>query len=198
MNRRDLLKFGASALVSVPFMPKAFTPSKIWGVETPSKKRILDFTEEELVALRNTAKNNVWDFAKLIWDFAENEGDTLKEKYERLYVQTIVLSRRILHGGNFIITSNYISPLYMMGAGFDSGKAPIDKTFLNPPGDHDQPWIKYRGTICCRWRLYTTDLYKPHELVMGRTIDNGAVQLGSRNLGYLEARNMKIIGSKKL
>ena len=196
MNRRDLLKIGASALAAIPLAPFTFkkeekpeTPEMIWGIETPPIKRVLDLSKEELLTMRYEAQLKSY----VIWDFAKCEGDTISEKYQELYVQTVSLSLFLWQnsgkGANVIITSPELASVYMISHGFQNGKAPINKSFLNPPGDCDKPHIKYMGTINARWRLYTTNLYKAHEAIFGRTTDNGAVQFGKNNIGYLEARN---------
>ena len=98
------------------------------------------------------------------WDFNTALGDTIKEKYESLYVKVVevtnVVHRKTLRGGcNWIVTSPEVASIFETStAGF--APAPSD-TFTSSIG------IQYVGTVNQRWRLYKDPLFPTGQLLMG-------------------------------
>lgn len=98
------------------------------------------------------------------WDFNTTLGDTIKEKYESLYVKTVemsaVIHRKTLRGGaNWIVTSPEVAAIYETAT---AGFAPDpSETFTSALG------IQYVGTINKRWKLYKDPLFPNNQLLMG-------------------------------
>jgi len=89
------------------------------------------------------------------WDFATSFGDTIKEKYENLYVKiielsSIIYSKTLLGGANWILTSPEIASIFETAtAGFPCRK-------------YDTPFI-----VNNKWRLYKHKSLPVDELIMG-------------------------------
>lgn len=98
------------------------------------------------------------------WDFNTSLGDTIKEKYESLYVKIVeissVIHRKTLRGGaNFIVTSPEVASIFETAT---AGFAPApSETFTSSLG------IQYVGTVNNRWRLYKDPLFPSNQLLMG-------------------------------
>jgi hypothetical protein len=98
------------------------------------------------------------------WDFATALGDTIKEKYEALYVKVVevsaVVHRKTLRGGcNWIVTSPEVASIFETAT---AGFAPApSETFTSSLG------IQYVGTVNARWRLYKDPLFPTNQMLMG-------------------------------
>lgn len=98
------------------------------------------------------------------WNFGSALGDTIKEKYESLYVKVVevsnVIHRKTLRGSaNWLVTSPEIASMFETAtAGF--APAPSD-TFNSTLG------VQYVGTINNRWKLYKDPLFPTSEILMG-------------------------------
>ena len=118
----------------------------------------LEIDREVLTDLRNNAGSiSVWDFNTAL-------GDTIKEKYESLYVKIVEVSahvhRKTLRGGcNWIVTSPEVASMFETAtAGF--APTPSD-TFTTAIG------IQYVGTVNNRWRVYKDPLFPQGQILMG-------------------------------
>ena len=118
----------------------------------------LEIDREVLGDLRNNAGT------VSAWDFNTALGDTIKEKYESLYVKVVevsnVIHRKTLRGGaNFIVTSPEVASVFETAT---AGFAPApSETFSSSLG------IQYVGTVNNRWRLYKDPLFPTGQLLMG-------------------------------
>jgi hypothetical protein len=118
----------------------------------------LEIDREVLLDLRNNAGT------VSAWDFNTALGDTIKEKYESLYVKVVevsnVIHRKTLRGGaNFIVTSPEVASVFETAT---AGFAPApSETFTSSLG------IQYVGTVNNRWRLYKDPLFPTSQLLMG-------------------------------
>jgi Major capsid protein Gp23 len=118
----------------------------------------LEIDREVLGDLRNNAGT------VSAWDFNTALGDTIKEKYESLYVKVVevsnVIHRKTLRGGaNFIVTSPEVASVFETAT---AGFAPApSETFTSSLG------IQYVGTVNNRWRLYKDPLFPTGQLLMG-------------------------------
>ena len=118
----------------------------------------LEIDREVLTDLRNNAGTVA------TWDFNTALGDTIKEKYEALYVKVVevsnVVHRKTLRGGcNWIVTSPEVASIFETAT---AGFAPApSETFTSSLG------IQYVGTINNRWRLYKDPLFPTGQLLMG-------------------------------
>lgn len=118
----------------------------------------LEIDREVLTDLRNNAGTVT------AWDFNTALGDTIKEKYESLYVKIVevsnVVHRKTLRGGcNWLVTSPEVASIFETAtAGF--APAPTD-TFTGSLG------IQYVGTINNRWRLYKDPLFPTGQILLG-------------------------------
>ena len=98
------------------------------------------------------------------WDFATALGDTIKEKYEALYVKVVevsnVVHRKTLRGGcNWIVTSPEVASIFETAT---AGFAPApSETFTSSLG------IQYVGTVNARWRIYKDPLFPTNQMLMG-------------------------------
>ena len=98
------------------------------------------------------------------WDFNTALGDTIKEKYESLYVKVVevtnVVHRKTLRGGaNWIVTSPEVASIFETAT---AGFAPSpSETFTSSLG------VQYVGTVNQRWRLYKDPLFPTGQLLMG-------------------------------
>ncbi len=98
------------------------------------------------------------------WDFNTALGDTIKEKYESLYVKVVevsnVVHRKTLRGGaNWLVTSPEVASIFETAT---AGFAPSNtETFTSSLG------IQYVGTVNNRWRLYKDPLFPTGQILMG-------------------------------
>lgn len=98
------------------------------------------------------------------WDFNTALGDTIKEKYESLYVKVVEISnivhRKTLRGGcNWIVTSPEVASIFETAT---AGFAPApSETFTSSLG------IQYVGTVNARWRLYKDPLFPTNQMLLG-------------------------------
>jgi hypothetical protein len=118
----------------------------------------LEIDREVLTDLRNNAGTVA------SWDFNTALGDTIKEKYESLYVKIVevsnVVHRKTLRGGcNWIVTSPEVASIFETAT---AGFAPApSETFTSSLG------IQYVGTVNSRWRLYKDPLFPTGQMMMG-------------------------------
>ena len=118
----------------------------------------LEIDREILTDLRNNAGTVA------SWDFNTALGDTIKEKYESLYVKVVevsnVVHRKTLRGGcNWIVTSPEVASIFETAT---AGFAPApSETFSSTLG------IQYVGTVNARWRLYKDPLFPTGQMLMG-------------------------------
>jgi len=98
------------------------------------------------------------------WDFNTALGDTIKEKYESLYVKLVevsaVIHKKTLRGGaNWVVCSPEVAAIFETAT---AGFAPApSETFTSSLG------IQYVGTVNNRWRLYKDPLFRTNQLLMG-------------------------------
>lgn len=118
----------------------------------------LEIDREVLTDLRNNAGTVA------AWDFNTALGDTIKEKYEALYVKLVELSnvvhRKTLRGGaNWLVTSPEVASIFETAT---AGFAPtMSDTFTSSLG------IQYVGTINSKWRLYKDPLFPTGQILFG-------------------------------
>ena len=118
----------------------------------------LEIDREVLTDLRNNAGTVA------AWDLATALGDTIKEKYEALYVKIVevsnVIHRKTLRGGaNFLVTSPEVSAIFETAT---AGFAPApSETFTSSLG------VQYVGTVANRYRLYKDPLFPTNQILMG-------------------------------
>ena len=118
----------------------------------------LEIDREVLTDLRNNAGTVA------SWDFNTALGDTIKEKYESLYVKVVevtnVVHRKTLRGGaNWIVTSPEVASIFETAT---AGFAPAaSESFTGSLG------IQYVGTVNNRWRIYKDPLFPTGQLLMG-------------------------------
>lgn len=98
------------------------------------------------------------------WDFATALGDTIKEKYESLYVKVVevsnIIHRKTLRGGaNWMVTSPEVASIFETAT---AGFAPAPSSnFESSLG------IQYVGTVNNRWKLYKDPLFPRGSILMG-------------------------------
>lgn len=103
------------------------------------------------------------------WDFSTAIGESLKERYETLYIKVTevsnVIHRKTLRGmANWIVTSPEVASIFETSV---AGFAPApSETFTSSLG------IQYVGTVNQRWRLYKDALAPRNQLLMGYKGDN--------------------------
>lgn len=118
----------------------------------------LEIDREVLTDLRNNAGT------VSSWDFATALGDTIKEKYESLYIKIVEISnvvhRKTLRGGcNWLVTSPEVASIFETAT---AGFAPApSETFTSSLG------IQYVGTVNSRWRVYKDPLFPQGQILMG-------------------------------
>lgn len=118
----------------------------------------LEIDREVLTDLRNNAGTIA------VWDFNTALGDTIKEKYESLYVKVVevsnVVHRKTLRGGcNWLVTSPEVASIFETAtAGFAPNPS---ETFTASLG------IQYVGTVNNRWRIYKDPLFPQGQILMG-------------------------------
>lgn len=98
------------------------------------------------------------------WDFNTALGDTIKEKYESLYVKLVevsnVVHRKTLRGGaNWLVTSPEVASIFETAT---AGFAPApSETFTSSLG------IQYVGTVNNRWKIYKDPLFPSNQILGG-------------------------------
>ena len=98
------------------------------------------------------------------WDFNTALGDTIKEKYESLFVKIVevsnVVHRKTLRGGaNWIVTSPDVASMFETAtAGFAPQQS---ETFTSSIG------IQYVGAVASRWRVYKDPLFPTNQILLG-------------------------------
>ena len=118
----------------------------------------LEIDREVIQDLRNNAGTVA------AWDLATSLGDTIKEKYESLYVKIVevsnVIHKKTLRGGaNFLVTSPEVASIFDTAT---AGFAPApSETFTSSLG------IQYVGTVANRYRLYKDPLFPTNQILMG-------------------------------
>lgn len=118
----------------------------------------LEIDREVITDLRNNAGTVA------AWDFSTALGDTIKEKYESLYVKLVELSnvihRKTLRGGaNWIVCSPEVASIFETAT---AGFAPtMSDTFTSSLG------IQYVGTVNSKWRLYKDPLFPTGQVLLG-------------------------------
>lgn len=118
----------------------------------------LEIDREVLTDLRNNAGT------VSAWDFNTALGDTIKEKYEALYVKLVEISnvvhRKTLRGGcNWVVCSPEVASIFETAtAGFGPT---MSDTFTGNLG------IQYVGTISGKWRMYKDPLFPTGQILMG-------------------------------
>ena len=118
----------------------------------------LEIDREVLTDLRNNAGTVT------AWDFNTALGETIKEKYESLYVKVVevsnVIHRKTLRGGaNWLVTSPEVASIFETAT---AGFAPApSETFTSSLG------IQYVGAVNNRWRLYKDPLFPSNQILMG-------------------------------
>jgi hypothetical protein len=118
----------------------------------------LEIDREVLTDIRNNAGTVA------SWDFNTALGDTIKEKYESLYVKVVevsnIIHRKTLRGGaNWLVTSPEVASIFETAT---AGFAPAtSETFTSSLG------IQYVGTVNNRWRMYKDPLFPTNQILMG-------------------------------
>jgi hypothetical protein len=118
----------------------------------------LEIDREVLTDLRNNAGT------VSAWDFNTAMGDTIKEKYESLFIKIVevssVIHRKTLRGGaNWIVTSPEVAAIFETAT---AGFAPApSENFTSSLG------IQYVGTVNTRWKLYKDPLFPSGQLMLG-------------------------------
>ena len=98
------------------------------------------------------------------WDFSAALGDTIKEKYESLFVKVTevsnVIHRKTLRGGaNWIVCSPEIASIFETAT---AGFAPApSETFSSSLG------VQYVGSVNNRWRLFKDPLFQTNQMLLG-------------------------------
>lgn len=98
------------------------------------------------------------------WDFSTSLGDTIKEKYESLFVKITevsnVIHRKTLRGAaNWIVCSPEVASIFETSV---AGFAPtLSDNFTSTLG------IQYVGTINGRWRLFKDPFFPVSQILMG-------------------------------
>lgn len=99
-----------------------------------------------------------------MWDYASALGDTIKEKYESLYVKVVevsnVIMKKTLRGGaNWLVVSPEIASVFETAT---AGFAPA------PTADFESALgIQYVGTINNRWKVYKDPLFPNDQILLG-------------------------------
>jgi hypothetical protein len=118
----------------------------------------MEIDREVLTDLRNNAGT------VSAWDFNTALGDTIKEKYEALYIKLVEISnvvhRKTLRGGcNWIVCSPEVASIFETAT---AGFAPtMSDTFTGNLG------IQYVGTINSKWRMYKDPLFPTGQILLG-------------------------------
>lgn len=119
----------------------------------------LEIDREVLTDLRNNAGT------VSAWDFNTTLGDTLKEKYESLFIKLVEISnivhRKTLRGGaNWIVCSPEVASI------FETATAGFGPT-ISPDGFTGLLGIQYVGTINGKWKMYKDPLFPTGQILLG-------------------------------
>jgi hypothetical protein len=123
----------------------------------------LEIDREILNDLRQTAGTVT------AWDYNAAPGDTIKEKYETLFVKIVqasaVIHRKTLRGGaNWIVTTPEIAAIFETAT---AGFAPTPgEGFTASLG------VQYVGSVNNRWRIYKDPTAPDNQILMGYKGDN--------------------------
>jgi hypothetical protein len=118
----------------------------------------LEIDREIITNLRNNAGTNV------TWDYNTALGDTVKEKYEALFVKVsqvsnIIHKKTLRSGANWIICSPEVASIFETAT---AGFAPApSESFTSSLG------VQYVGTVSNRWKLYKDPQFPTNNLLMG-------------------------------
>lgn len=118
----------------------------------------LEIDREVLMHLRNNAGT------VSAWDFNTALGDTIKEKYESIYVKFVELGNQIhkktLRGAaNWIVCSPEVASIFETAT---AGFAPtLSDTFNTTAG------IQYVGAVNSKWQIYKDPLFPVGQVLMG-------------------------------
>jgi hypothetical protein len=118
----------------------------------------LEIDREILTDLRNNAGTIA------AWDFNTSLGDTIKEKYESLYIKIVELSnvvhKKTLRGGcNWLVTSPEVASIFETAT---AGFAPSpSENFTMSLG------VQYVGSINNKWRVYKDPLFPTNQILLG-------------------------------
>ena len=118
----------------------------------------LEIDREVLTDLRNNAGTVA------AWDFNTALGDTIKEKYESLFIKIVevsnIIHRKTLRGGaNWIVTSPEVASIFETAtAGFAPGPGDGFTTSLG---------VQYVGTVNARWKVYKDPLFPTNQILLG-------------------------------
>lgn len=97
------------------------------------------------------------------WDFNSALDDTIKEKYEFLYVKLVetshVIHNKIGNGANWIVTSPEIASIFET--------ATVGFYLVSSDDWSSSLGIQYVGTINNRWKLYKDPLFPTNRILMG-------------------------------
>jgi len=98
------------------------------------------------------------------WDYSTALGDTIKERYESLYVKITEISNTIHRknlraGANFIVCSPEVASVFETAT---AGWAPApSETFTSSLG------VQYVGTVQNRWKMYKDPTMRRNQLLLG-------------------------------
>lgn len=148
--------------------------------------------DKEINPVKSLSKQGVRDLYDsgegVVLNFNELLGDTIKERYESLYVKLARQSADIyrktgLSGANFILASPEIASIFeTCTVGFwpvSSDEFELDRV------NHDA--VIYCGTVNSRWRLYKSPTLSAGEFMIGiRDGDTIIDVLGSRRSFVME------------
>lgn len=110
-----------------------------------------------------------------ILDFNQLRGDTIKEKYEDIYLKILDVTNKLIANGAkgyfWILTTTEVGNIFQSCI---AGFVPTDIDKLNGQLPLGMPGIKYTGLISSKWRLYETN---DNDLVSyGKIYSAGALQ----------------------
>ncbi len=174
IDRREAMKLTATALSCGMIAPKVM--SKVPA--DPFIPTSQFFTREQCRSMRNGCLMSQQAMSRedrhhFEWDFVTAEGETIKEKYEDLYMTVYKLSNamkdsfrnpRLFNGPEWLVTGPEIASIFETAtAGFHP--APFDRSRT----DYGVG-IEYVGTINARWRLYKDCLAPLDKILLGRGV----------------------------
>lgn len=132
-----------------------------------AKDPILALTKEDIDSLLWLGKE--YGEKMTLMDFSE--GQTLREKFQCLYIKiieksTAIFRRNGINGANFLLTSPEMCSWFEIAtAGF------CPEAFKE-----EKCQIKLSGTVNNRWKLYSTPLLQPGQILMGVKINNEIIK----------------------
>lgn len=118
----------------------------------------LEIDREIITNLRSNAGTNV------TWDYNTALGDTVKEKYEALFVKVsqvsnLIHKKTLRSGANWIVCSPEVASIFETAT---AGFAPApSESFTSSLG------VQYVGTVSNRWKLYKDPQFPTNKLLMG-------------------------------